>query len=480
MRKNFVYQTFYQILTVFMPLLTIPYLSRVLGADGVGIYSYAYSIAAYFETFILLGITLYGNRRIAQVRDCEARRRKEFRDIYSIQFIMSVMTIILYMLFAGAVRKFDVIYLLLLPDILSASLDITWYFWGTEQFRRVTVINAGARIASVVLIFLLVRTPEDVWIYALITSMYNLTRQGLLWIFERPRNLLFSLRRGTYRKHIRPVLLLFLPVIAISVYKIVDKIMLGALSDEFEVGYYHMADRIVNMPISILMALNTILMPRISNLAARKEEGAIDRLLGRSVEFMAYFSNATAFGLCAVGPVLIPWFLGDAYSKCVYLLYIMAPVIVILSFEQIMRSLYLTPHLMDREYTVSVFIGAGLNFIFNAVLIPVMGSNGAALGTLAAETGVCVFQIFVIRKKIPVFGYLREYMTYAVFGMLMFFCVRIVIRLTGAGAVAIAAGVMAGGAVYVGITWPVLIRRKSIIWLTVQNVCRQLRNVSCK
>ncbi len=469
MRKNFFYQIIYQILILILPFITTPYVSRVLGVKGIGISSYAYSIAQYFEIFAALGIALYGNRRIAQVRDDLNKRDRVFWEIISIRFTASFLTIILYIIFVFIFHIHELIFWIYLIDILAVMLDISWFFFGIEEFRITTMQNVAVRIISVILVFLVVHHPDDVWKYAAITCLGNFLGQILLWSIALKKIRFIKPVYRDVKQHIKPVFLLFIPVIAISLYKLMDKIMLGAISGEIEVGYYSSAERIINMPTSVIMALTTVMMPRISNLVEKKDKDSVRRLINHSVDFMSFASVALCFGIMSVIEAFVPLFFGEGYERCVDITMILAPVSIIVSFEQILRTQYLTPNGRDKEYTISTSLGAVVNLIFNSVFIPRFGASGAAAGTLIAEFTVLIYQITICRHELPLSRYFKQYGVFSLFGFIMFLVVRGMDRRIDFGIFSLFVEMGIGALCYMILSLNYMIKKNHVLWLYINS-----------
>ena len=398
-RRNFLYNLFYQILTFLLPLITTPYLSRVLGAEKTGVYSYSYSVAYYFVLFAMLGLNNYGNREIAKIRDDRYQRSKLFWEIYGLQVCNSVVIIIIYSLINLLFRN-ELINWIMLLYVASSIFDINWFFWGLEEFKITVTRNTVIKIATVVAILLFVKSREDVYIYALIMAGSMLLSPILLWPYLRAR---VDWRKPGFREvlsHLKPNLILFIPVIAVSLYKVMDKIMLGSMASYSEVGLYDYAEKVIAIPTCCVNALGTVMMPRMANLVAQKDNSTEKETIYKSMIFGTALATAMSFGLIGIADVFVPLFYGEGFSKCVILFYILLPSCVFLAIANVIRTQYLIPHSMDKEFTVSLGAGACINLLINAMLIPQLQSIGAAIGTLLAEALVCFIQGYYVRKKI--------------------------------------------------------------------------------
>ena len=408
-KKNFIYNLIYQILILILPLITAPYLSRVVGADGVGTYSYTYSIVYYFMLLTLLGVNNYGNRTIAKSRDNKKELSKNFWGIYFFQLFMGIIMLILYL---GYVFLFDneykTIALIQTLFIISSILDISWFFFGLEEFKTTISRNSIVKIFTVVLIFIFVKSSEDLWKYTLIMAGMTTLGQLIFWIFLKGKINFVKINFKDIKQHIKPNIILFVPVIAVSLYKIMDKIMLGALTEVSEVGYYENAEKIVNIPITIISSLGTVMLPKMSNMITKGEKDKAKVYITKSISFEMFISFAMCFGLIAVGYNFAPFYFGEEFQKAGILIMLLAITLPFMSFANVIRTQYLIPKEKDKDYIISVSLGALINLIMNTIFIPKYGSIGACFGTIAAEAIVAIYQTISVRNELNIMEYLKK------------------------------------------------------------------------
>ena len=418
-KKNFLYHSLYQILAMLIPLITTPYISRVLGADGVGVYSYTYSIANYFGIFILLGLNNYGNRSIAQVRDDSSRLSSAFWEIYAQQLVLGVIISAVYILYSVLFASDPLIALIMGIYVVSNVFDINWLFFGLEKFRLTVMRNTIVKIVTTVCIFVFVRDENDVWKYCLIMTGGMLVSQVVLWPYVMVHIRRVRPRFSDIRKHIRPNLLLFLTVLATSLFKIMDKIMLGLMTFTAQVGYYESSERIIQIPTALIISLGTVMLPRMSNMAVSQKKDQSTELIGKSIVFAMFLSTSLCFGIMGISKTFVPLFYGEGYQPCILLFEILMPSCVSLAFANVIRTQYLLPQKMDKVYVISAFLGAAVNISINLLLIPKMQAAGAAIGTLAAEAVVCFYQSFMVRAYLPLKKYIIRSIPYIISGGVM-------------------------------------------------------------
>lgn len=419
-KKNFLYNSFYQILAIIIPLITTQYISRVLGATNIGIYSYNYSIAQFFVIFIMLGLNNYGNREIASHRTKVNDTSKCFWSIYKMQFYIGIIINIVYFIYCILIPKNKIISMIMIFYLLSALMDINWFFFGMELFKYTTIRNTIIKVLTTVSIFIFVKSSSDLWKYCFIMSFSMLISNLFLWPYILKKIRYYNASFKEMSVHVKPNLVLFLTVIAVSIYKIMDKIMLGIMSNKSEVGFYESSERVILIPIAFVTALGNVMLPRITNMISSGDDSNTKKMLNKSIALAMFLSTSMSFGIMAVAKEFVPLFYGKGFETCIYLYLILLPSCVFLAFGNVIRMQVLLPMKLDRIYVESAFGGAFVNVIINFCLINNYGSVGAAWGTLFAEGFVCVYQIYKIRKLINIKELIKTSIPFIVSGLIMF------------------------------------------------------------
>lgn len=432
-KKNLRLQTVYQILSVCTPLITAPYLARKLGASQLGVFSFTSSIVAYFTLFAMLGTVNYGTRCIASVKDDRNKRSEIFTSVFALQIMVSTICILAYVIY---LRFFcadsHLIASLQVIAILTCFFDINWLFFGVEDFQITVTRSIIIKIISVVLILLLVNETSDLWIYTLISLGGNLL-SNLVLFFYLPRYVDYT--RITFdqiKQHIIPNIVLFVPLLAMSVYHIMDKTMLGKLSTYEQSGFYYNSDKLVQMPLLLINGIGTVMLPRMSSLLAEKKQKEADRLFITTLEGVAGVSIAIACGIVAVAKEFVPFFYGAGYESCIIITIVLSPILLVKGFSVIVRTQYLIPMKMEKEFTKSVIGGAIVNLILNLILIPKSGAVGAAIATVIAEVVACVLQLYSLHgRNLGIWKMLFKTLVYGVMGMAMIVIVRMASMVRG-------------------------------------------------
>lgn len=448
---NFTYNILYQVLTAVLPLVTAPYIARVIGVNGVGLNSYVYAMVSYFLLFAILGLNNYGNREISRCRDDLDARSSKFWQIYFMQLMISAIVLVVYVLFCCFLLKdeYKFVGALSVFYILGAMIDINWFFFGMEQFKTTVARNSIIKLCTFALTFIIVKKESDLWKYVLLLSVSYFISQAVLWFFLKRHVVFVKPKIKDILQHVKPNLVLFLPVLAISIYEIMDKIMIGAISGHVQTGYYDSAYKIIRMPGLIFSALGTVMLPRISNLVAKKQYDAANQYIRDSLQFAVMLSSAMAFGLASISNRFIPIFYGNGYEPCILIMQCLSPVLIFSSWKSILRTQCLIPKGKDRSYIISVVLGAAINLVINSLLIGRIGAFGAAIGTLSSEIIVCIYQTLAVKDDLPINKYVIENWCWIVSGFGMFFTLKFVEDIFPDSIVGLLMMVASGAVIYI-------------------------------
>lgn len=399
--KNFIYNVLYQAFIYIFPLITIPYISRKLGVDNIGIYSYTYSIVNCLMLFSMLGINNYGNREISKSRDDKSKMSKLFFSIYGLQLLCGSILFLLYLIYIiFFCHNYKIIFICQIVNFISVFFDINWFYFGLEQFKLTIRRNILIKLISTVFIFLLVKNENDLIVYTIIMGTANLLSQ--LYLFLKLKNFIEfkKVHFSDMKKHLKSCIILFIPVLAYSVYRIMDKTMIGLLSSVTQLGYYENAEKIINIPIAVITALGTVMLPRMSYLLENKSDD-VEKTISQSLKLSMLLAMNMFFGILLIakdGSIII---FGKDFANSGFIMQLLSVTIVVSAWASVFRTQYLIPKSKDNIYVVTTIIGAILNFILNLIFIPMYGAVGACIGTIVAELFLCVSQSFCLRKIFP-------------------------------------------------------------------------------
>lgn len=445
-KKNYIYESLYQILILIVPFIVSPYVARVLKAEGVGVYSYTSAIVAYFEMFAILGIRNYGGRTVARYQD-KRERSRVFWEIFTAHFVLSVIAVLLYVFYVIFAAQYRKIAWLQGMNILAALLDISWFFTGTENFKILTIRNGILKIATCAAVFLLVKKQDDVVIYVAILSFGTLSaaislipcaRKYICWVKPEWRDA---------REHFKPVFILAIPTFLTTIYMTMDKILLGFFVGNREVAYYENSEKTLIVR-NFIYSIGTVMLPRISALYAQKDYSRIKGYIRQAIELSLIMCCAFSFGLMACADKFAPWFWGQEFTICGRLIHYAATMMFFNTVANTIRVLYLIPLNRDKEYIISSAFGAVSNVLLDILLIPRFMAEGAWMATLLSAALVCLYQLWVVRKELPMLSFCLEAKYYFILGAGMMLICKALGFFTGSGILGLMVQMIAGGVIY--------------------------------
>ena len=421
--KNYAYNLSYQLLVIILPIITTPYVTRIFSSDDLGTYGYFSSIVTYFILLATLGVANYGTKVISGHRkDID----KNFWGIYSLQLEATILSIFLYcMLYIFLQFMHNPVALILGLSLLSKGLDISWLFQGLEDFRKITVRNITVKLVGVIAIFLFIKSANDLHLYVFLLTIFELLGQLSMWLPAREFIGKPHFDWEYAKQHLRPIILLFLPQIAISLYVTLDRTMLGALASTKDVGIYDQALKLVNILLTLVTSLGSVMLPRVSNLLSLGDHKAINKM--HEMSFLIY--NLVIFpimaGMLIVNDDFVNFFLGQDFQEARYAIAIMIFRMFFIGWTNIMGIQILIPHNKNKEFMLSTTIPAIVSVGLNLLLLPKLGYIGAAIVSVLTEVLVWLIQLFYTRsyvREVPILGSLIKIIISSgvMYGILLF------------------------------------------------------------
>lgn len=418
---NYIYNLLYQILIIIVPLITTPYVSRVLGVEQIGIYSYTISITTYFILFGSLGSALYGQREIAYNQSNKNKISKTFIEIFLARIISMSISLIVFFVVLVKNNIYSIYYKILILEIIAQMIDISWLFQGLEEFKKVVFRNIIVKIVSVCSIFIFVKNNNDLNIYIFIYVLSTFLGNASLWFYVSKYIEKIEIKSINIFKHFKPMALLFVPQIAIQIYTVLDKTMIGMICEnKSEVGLYEQAQKIIKLLVTIATALGTVMIPRIANAYSNKDFEGIKLYIKKSFQFIMFLGFPLMFGIISISNKFVPVFYGVGYDGVKYLINYMSPIVVIIGISNVIGNQYLLPIKRQKEFTVAVTVGAIINFILNMIFIKKWGAIGATISTIIAELCVSTVQLFYVRKEIDILNLIKLTKNYCIASIIMF------------------------------------------------------------
>lgn len=416
--KNIFYNGIYQLVIIVLPLLTVPYVSRVLGAQKMGINSLVNSIPILLTTVILFGMNQLGVKTIAQSKFAE--RRKNFVQLWLIQAIIGLVTIILFITITTTFSKYARYYLLEVPFLIGSLIDISWYFVGIGQIKKVIVRNSIIKLIIVSSIFLLVRTKDDLWIYLLINSVTYLANI-IFWIsIKKEFGTIFKRKEFVLNKSLFiSAVTVAIPTIAAQLYISFDQTLVGWIAGAKQLSYYALTQQMARAFITLIGSVSTVLMPKMASIIVdRNSNNSLVPLLKKSL-------NYTMLGSCLIVSLIVPnaklfvtWFWGNTYEPMALDMSIGCLIIIFVSVGGVFANQYTLSRGLYRTFATPYYVGAIISLSMNLTLVPHLKSLGGTITIVLTELVVCVMRVVLVRKELPIGNLLKSNINYITSGLI--------------------------------------------------------------
>ena len=399
--KNYLYNLSYQILTIILPIITVPYVTRIFTSEALGNYVFYNSIVSYFSLFAMLGIGVYGTKQIAAASDVSST----FWNIYVIQLIASILAISVYVIAVFSIPQMGGIIPLIVGITLFANMiDISWLFSGKEDFKKITIRNVVIRIIGVISIFTFIKSSDDLYLYVFLIVIFDFLGQFVMWVpakkfIKRP-----SFNTKIMKKNLHPIILLFLPQVAISLYVVLDRTLLGLLGSYSYVGIYEQGQKLISILLKVVSSLGVVMLPRVANLLSERKDREAQNMVKFSFILYNLIIFPMIFGLIAVNEVFVKLFLGQNFQDVKYVLYIIVFNIMFVGWTNILGYQVLVVRNKNKEFMLSTTIPAFVSVAVNIAVIPFFGYIGASITSVVVEILVFAIQWYysrnIINKKL--------------------------------------------------------------------------------
>ncbi|TDA98585.1 flippase [Phocaeicola dorei] len=423
-KANYLFNLINSASQLLFPLITFPYASRIMMADGIGQVNFFQSIISYISLFTCLGIPMYAIREVAKVRDNPEKMTRitvEILLLHAFLTLLGYMAVAVICLTVTKVQTDIPLFLLLSATIFFTAIGCEWFYQGIEDFKYVAIRGLLVKLLSVVLLFLFVKTKEDILWYGAYTVLGVLG--GNIFNFIRLRKYLhrdvIDFRALHPLRHLKPALHVFALNVVISIYLQLNNVLLGFMKDAEAVGYFTAATKIMMITMSISSSLGAVIMPRTSNLIA---EGRMDEfriLIQKSYDFVLALAMPLTVGLIFTSPSIILLLSGEGFAPAVLTSQIVASNILMVGLSGVMGIQVLYPLGKINIVILCTLIGAAVNMFFNVLLIPRYGHNGTAVAYMLAEVAVTVSMFLIGRKYIPIQFLKKQHLHYVGGGIVM-------------------------------------------------------------
>lgn len=425
-KKNYIFNLIYQILLVVIPLIVTPYISRVLLADGIGRFSFASSLITYFTIFASFGFDSYAQREIANNQNKPEAQSKTFWEILISRGITigASLAIQVVLLLTGIYGEYQTLMLILTINIVAILFDISFFFQGNEEFGKLVTRNVIIKVLGTALIFIFIKEQQDLWLYALINSLIIVLSNISLWPTIAKRLKKTSIKQLKPLRHLKQSFKLFVPTIAISLYTVLDKTLIGLISQSAtQNGYYEQTEKIIKIAMTLITCMSAVMIPRNSSEIAKGNHDIVKENIYRCFNFVWVLGLPMMFGFILISRNLVPWFLGINFTNSTILLQIFTPLIIIIGCSNILGMQYMIPYKKEKQYTISLLVGFSINFCLNLILIYYFQALGATIATIIAELSVTITMFIFVRKELSFKEIFKTIIKPLIASIIMFICV---------------------------------------------------------
>lgn len=410
-KTNFFYNIVLSVTQVLFPLITFSYVARVISPVGIGTVSFVESICRYAILIAALGIPVYGVREVAKLKEDKVELSKLCSELLTIHFVATLLISIIYIITVFSTAKLNHnlnYYLLGLLMVFSNIFIMEWYFQGIGDFKFITIRTLIVRILTTISVFFLVTNANQGFNFFLLTVLANVIN-GIVnfWYAKRSLNLSYSFKLKKLKKHLSPLFFIFSTTISISIYVLLDTIMLGFLADEKAVGFYSMALKISKVPMLFVGSLGLVLIPQLSSSYHQNDLQKFNVLILKSLNFVITFSLPIIFFVFGISEELLHAFAGEQFLGAAVTLKILGVVVLLIGLSNVFGLQILTPMGKDKYLTYSVVLGTVISIGLNFILIPLYQDKGAAITNIIAELAVTIATLYFAAKFIKLdFDYL--------------------------------------------------------------------------
>lgn len=472
---NFVMNFILTASSILFPLITFPYVSGILLPAGTGRVSFAVSLVSYFTMVAMLGVPTYGVRAVARVRDNKKELSATVQELMIINLCMAALAYLCFFIALGVVPKMEqsrTLMLICSSAILLNAIGVTWFYQGMEQYAYITWASIGAKVVSVIMMFLCIHSPKDyLWYGAM--SVISSFGSYILNFLRLPSYIdLKPVRPWNFRRHLKPIMTFFAMSVATTIYTEMDKVMLGFMTTDYEVGLYDAAGKIKILLVSLVTSLGTVLLPRLSVFIQKKELREFEELVSKAMSFVLLFSVPTVIFAMVWSSQILTVIAGPEYLPAAAAMNLLMPTVLLIGLSNIIGIQILVPTGREKMTLISVVAGALLDLVLNLLFIPRFGAAGAAFGTLSAEFLVLFIQGWSLKdlmKKILPRVEFRQLLISQLLALPALFLALLLPSVLGTGRGVSLVMIIIGALVYYGVYGTGLILSKETILKGIVN-----------
>ena len=423
---DYFYTIIYQISLVVIPILLMPYKAQVLGPKNIGIYGFVFANYQYLAFISALGINWYGRREIAIIRDDKVKTTKLLYELIILRFIVTIISAIIFYLIIGINSKYSFYYLLLIPNILFSIIDLSWFYQGLENYKKISIINTTSNILVAIAILIFVNDKNDLINYFIVSIIFNILPFIFIALGTRKYLTKINLKELKVFKHLKYCLLIFIPQIFVHIYTVFDKVMIGIFCKVENVGFYDYSEKIVVIALSVVSALSLLIIPKVSRNHSKKNSKKNKEYIEKTITFGIMLGIPLMLGIIATSSNIVNIFFGKDYLKMINLIKILSFSILPIIITSIIGEGYLISTKQEKKFTIIIFIGAVTNILLNYILLKRIDVYGAAIATIITEALVLVIELPIILKLVENKQLIKKLIKYTIFGIIMYLGVYLI------------------------------------------------------
>lgn len=424
---NYIFNTILTISNFIFPMITFPYVARILGPEGIGKVNFSFTVASYFIMIAQVGIPVYGIKEISKVRENKQNLSKVFSELFTINSLMTVLMVIVYsfiFLFSTKMQNEEVLYIVAGISIFLSLFSIDWLYSGLEEYKFIAMRSIFVKVISVIMLFLLVHDRNDYIIYAIITVIVTVLT-NVLNLFAASKKIKFTIKNLDLRRHRKPIISLSLAGLIGSIYANLDVILLGSLVGDKYVGYYSTTRKITGIMVAIIGSLGTVLIPRLSYYLDKNMKEEYNQLAQKSLNFIYFLGFPAIIYIMFMSEDILYFFGGEEFIAASMSLRIISLQILATSLATFYGFQVLLPHNDEKSMVKSNIAGALVNLILNLILIKTFYHNATSITIVLSELTVALVQIYLSKSYTDFKLYNSESIKYLKGSLLLIICLMI-------------------------------------------------------
>lgn len=413
-KKNIIFNVLKTVFSVAYPVLTFTYVARIISVESLGMITFAKSIASYFILVATLGVNYYGIREAARVRNNKEKLSRLFWEVFSINLVSSIGSLTIMLICVFQVESFESYKFLLLLNscsIILGGLSCEWVISAKEEYRFISLRSMGIQLFCIIAMFIMIRQEIDYWKYSviLVLSGYGSTVFNYFYIIKNRLVEWISPSEWNWKRHLKPIFILFAMYLSIELYTVLDTTMLGFIKGDRSVGLYSAAIKVPRLINSLITAVGVVLVPRLSYYYEENND-KFYQLINIALKIVIFLSIPCAIGVFMLPEGIIALLCGSQYNDAIVTTKILSLLTLIIPISVLFNNQIFIPMRKEKYVLYSTMIGALVNICFNIIMIPKFAENGAAIASVIAEFFVMCICLFYVRKKL---GKLNLYKTYS-------------------------------------------------------------------